>query len=540
MVFNRLAIGFHGKVERRDFQKTESRIQQLISFAQSLDPGGKNMQRLGKTVFPESERYSHFPERIIQFGEGNFLRGFVDWMVHELNKKDLFHGRIVAIQPTPYGKVVPKLNAQDGLYTLVLRGIQGDKVVDQAEVICSISRGINPYEQWDEVLKVAESQDIQFVFSNTTEAGLTYVKEEYIPSQSPLSFPGKLTAFLYHRYKHTKGSPESGLAIFPCELVEDNGTLLKKIVLQLSKDWDFPEGFRDWIHQHNRFCNTLVDRIVTGFPKDNIVEFQERLGYVDELITVGEPYHLFAIEADEKISHSIPFDKAGLNVYWADVQPFRELKVRILNGAHTMMFAAAYLSGKNTVLEAMKDEFLQNYIRIGIYQEILPTLAMDDQQKKLFADSVIERFSNPYIKHYLTDIGLNAFIKFKTRVIPTLLDSMKLTNEVPKVTAFSIAALLAYYKASREDGNYLIGQRGDDEYTIRDQAETLQFMKQLWDSYEKKSLKLEDLVHRVLDNEELWGLQLTKLERLPEIVHDHLFKILDSGMEKAIRELLDR
>jgi len=213
------------------------------------------------------------PERILQFGEGNFLRGFVDWMVNEMNKQGIFNGRVVAIQPTPHGKVVPKLNAQDGLYTLVQQGIKDGKQVNKSEIITSISRGINPYENWNEVLKVAESPSIQFVFSNTTEAGLTYLEEEFIPDASPLSFPGKLTAVLYHRYRVFNGSEDSGLTIIPCELVEENANVLREIVLKLAKDWELPQDFIQWVEQHNRFCNTLVDRIVPGYPKENIDTF---------------------------------------------------------------------------------------------------------------------------------------------------------------------------------------------------------------------------------------------------------------------------
>jgi len=495
------------------------------------------MEKLSKRAYVEGRRFDRLPERIIQFGEGNFLRGFVDWMVQQMNKQDLFMGRVVAIQPTPHGKVVPKLNVQDGLYTVVLRGIEDGVEIDHVEIISSITRGINPYTNWEEVLKLAESKDIQFVFSNTTEAGLSYVKEEYEPEKSPLSFPGKLTAFLFHRFQVMGDVPNTGLKIFPCELLENNGDLLKQIVLQISADWNLPTEFINWVTEHNRFCNTLVDRIVTGFPKDNLEEFMKRLGYEDKLLTVGEPFHLFAIEADEETALSIPFHLAGLNVKWGDVKPFRELKVRILNGAHTMMFAAAYLSGANTVLEAMQDKILREYIINGIYQEILPVLPMEIEQKKDFANSVVERFRNPFTHHQLLDLGLNAVFKYRVRVLPTLIDSAE-SGHLPSAICFSLAALIAFYRGELVKGNLMIGYRGEEEYSVREQTETLQFFRDAWAGYQGREDDVKLLVETVLANECLWGCNLTEIEELTEIVSAYLHHIIQEGMKPALVQLL--
>lgn len=496
------------------------------------------MQRLSKEVIPQQQRFDHLPEKIIQFGEGNFLRGFVDWMVHKCNKQGLFNGRIVAIQPTPHGKVVPKLNAQDGLYTLVLQGIEKDQVKDEVEVISSISRGINPYTDWQAVLKVAENPVIQFVFSNTTEAGLTYQREELNPDQSPLSYPGKLTAFLYHRYKVLGDSRETGMAIFPCELVENNGDLLREVVLKIADDWSLPAGFKAWVIQHNRFCNTLVDRIVTGYPKDGIQEFRERLGYEDELLTVGEPYHLFAIEADEEIATSIPFHQAGLNVYWTDVKPFREVKVRILNGAHTLMVPVAFLAGKDTVLEAMEDEVLRPFIWKAIYQEIFPILDMAVEQKKQFADSVIERFLNPFNKHFLKDIALNSFYKFRTRLLPTLLETVDKERALPQAIVFSFAALLSLYRGCQTADNELTCTRGEDLYILRDQPEVLSLLSNLWAVYQGEPDQLKEIVERVLAQEAWWGIDLNQVPNLMESVYTYLTRILRYGMRESVIPLL--
>lgn len=337
-------------------------------------------------------------ETIVQVGEGNFLRGFVDWMIHQLNEKGLYDGKVVALQPTPHGKVVPKLNAQDGLYTSVLRGVENGETVNRAELIQSISRGIDPYNNWSEVLELARSPHIEFMFSNTTEAGLTYHQESFDESSSPLSFPGKVVAFLYERYKAFDGDTEKGITLIPCELVEGNGDLLKEIVLKLINDWNLSDDFKQWVEEANLFCNTLVDRIVTGFPRGEEEDFRERLGYDDILLTVGEPYHLFVIDAPEHVAKKLPFDQAGLNVKWGDTTPYRELKVRLLNGAHTMMFAACYLSGVDTVYQSMTNERLAAFVKDGLFNEILPTVDADDEEKEAFATSVLERFSNPFLE----------------------------------------------------------------------------------------------------------------------------------------------
>ena len=502
------------------------------------------MERLSKALLENqngrvgANNPGEIPERIIQFGEGNFLRGFIDWMVQQLNDKGLFNGRVVAIQPTPHGKVVPKLNAQDGLYTTVLRGISNGEVVDHSEIISSISRGINPYENWNEVLKVAENKDIQFVFSNTTEAGLTYMKETYESDQSPLSYPGKLTAFLYHRYQVMNGEPESGLTIIPCELVEDNGALLKALVRKIAKDWNLSEEFISWVNDENRFCNTLVDRIVTGYPKDNMEEFREKLGYEDVLLTVGEPYHLLAIDAGADLSEKLPFDKVGLNIHWGDVAPFRKLKVRILNGAHTMMFAVAYLSGCNTVKEAMANEDINSFLTNGIYDEILPIIDYDESEKRIFANSVIERFLNPYMNHQLLDISLNSVSKYKIRVLPTLLEYTDKNQGVPDMMSFSLAALISFYHVKRVENSRYFGIRGEKEYEIRDDQEVLQFFSEQWASYEKNLVSLEQMVETILGNQSLWDRDLTQIPLLQETTSQYLKSIEDAGMNSALSNVL--
>ncbi|CAG9620937.1 tagaturonate reductase [Sutcliffiella rhizosphaerae] len=485
------------------------------------------------------ETQDNLPEKIIQFGEGNFLRGFVDWMIQEMNKQGLFNGKVVAIQPTPHGKVVPKLNAQDSLYTLTLRGVLNGQVVDNSEIISSISRGINPYSDWMEVLKVAESTDIEFVFSNTTEAGLTYLKEDYTGLSAPLSFPGKLAGFLYHRYKSLGEMEAPGLTIIPCELVENNGDVLKDLVLKYANDWTYPNSFINWVEEKNRFCNTLVDRIVTGYPRGNEKEFQQMLGYEDVLMTVGEPYHLFAIEADKTVAAKLPFTAAGLNVKWGDVKPLRDMKVRLLNGPHTMMFAASYLSGVDTVLDAMEDPDLRKFVEKGLYEELLPYVSMDSEEKSSFADSVIERFLNPYTKHYLPDIGMNAVYKFKSRLVPSLKEYAVHQNKLPEAITFSLAALMVYYKSTTKEGDFLVGKRNDSIYTIRDNQETISLFENVWEAFKQNEMTIQELVTTVLTAEELWGMNLAEIPDLNETISLHVEEILTLGMEESVRKLVN-
>ncbi|WP_134684076.1 tagaturonate reductase [Brevibacillus migulae] len=499
------------------------------------------MRGLQQSFLSDSERKlaGNLPEKIVQFGEGNFLRGFVDWMVHQLNKKGLFQGRIAAIQPTPHGKVVPKLQAQDGLYTCILRGIENGRNVEQIELVSSISRGINPYEQWSEVLQLAESPDIKFVFSNTTEAGITYWKEPNVADKSPLSFPGKLTAFLYHRFKVLGDGKETGLKIFPCELVENNGDLLKEIVLRIADDWGLPVSFTQWVERSNRFCNTLVDRIVTGYPKDEADVYNEQLGYVDQLLTVGEPYHLFVIEADEETARAIPFHEAGLNVHWAKVKPFRDMKVRMLNGAHTLMVPVAFLCGKDTVFETMQDDLLRRWVEKGIDEEILPMVDGNTDVSWSYRESVIERFRNPFTKHYLLDIALNSFAKFKTRLLPTLLETVEKEQRLPTIIPFSLAALLILYQGSKSGENTLACTRDGQNYTVREQAETISFLAEAWSAYQGEEKQLQDVIETILRQESLWGQNLFEIPGLAEKVHRYVTLIAQRGMRNAVKQLVE-
>ncbi|MCT8139625.1 tagaturonate reductase [Anaerobacillus sp. CMMVII] len=503
------------------------------------------MEKLNKNInreeLPEHVSFvtqENLPEKVIQFGEGNFLRAFVNWMIHEMNKQGLFNGKVAVVQPIEQG-LIPMINDQDGLYTVVLRGIENGQVVEKNEVVSCISRGINPYTDWSELLTLAASKDIKFVISNTTEAGIAYLEEEYVQGKTPTSFPAKLTALLYHRYMEFNGSPEAGLVMIPCELIEENGKKLKEIVLKLAAEWKFPAEFTEWVENHNHFCSTLVDRIVTGYPRDAVEEFRQLLGYEDNLITVGEPFHLWAIDAPKEVAELIPFDKAGLNVKWGDITPFRNVKVRLLNGPHTMMSSVCYLAGADTVQQVMEDDTLSKFIKEAMLNEIYPTVAIEDAEKRHFVESVTERFLNPYNKHYLKDIALSSVYKFKSRLIPSLLDYVAQKNALPQTITFALAGLLAFNRPVRAEGNDLVGKRGDTEYAIRDNQEAIKALNEAWSKYDGTTEAVTALVTEVLGNTEVWGQDLNEVQDLKPTVAKYLQDILDQGMKATVENLVN-
>lgn len=371
-------------------------------------------------------------EKVLQFGEGNFLRAFVDHFIDQLNEQKLFDGSIVIVQPIAKG-LVDKLNAQNSQYTVLLRDAN---TVDK-RLITSVSRGINPYTNFNEYLECAKNPDLCYVFSNTTEAGIAFVEDDKLEDKPPSSFPAKVTVFLYERYKHCK----KGLVFVPCELIDNNGTMLKKYILQYAQKWKLPTDFINWIENENHFTNTLVDRIVSGHPKDE--------AHDDKMLVAAETFQFFAIEAAEDLFEELPLHKVGA-ILTNDVNPYKTRKVRILNGAHTMSNAAAILCGKQTVGEMMDDPLFVEFLRKGIFNEIIPTLDLDLKDLENFAESVLERFANPYIKHFLKDISLNSESKFEVRVLPSIIEYHKRAGQLPILLTLSYAALVKFCGANLE------------------------------------------------------------------------------------------
>ncbi|MGB5667882.1 MAG: tagaturonate reductase [Maribacter sp.] len=464
-----------------------------------------------------------YTERILQFGEGNFLRAFADWMVHEMNQKAKFDAGVVVVQPIDQG-MVRMLNDQDGLYTLYLNGIKDGKAVSEHQIIDCIQRGINPYEDFSGYLANAKNPDLRFVISNTTEAGIAYNGSDRLDDAPQKSFPGKLTALLFKRFQTFGGSSDKGLIVIPCELIDRNGDNLKKIILQYASDWQLGDDFVDWIKNDNIFCNTLVDRIVPGYPRDKMKVITESLGYKDNLVVEGEQFHLWVIEGPKSVSDEFPSQSCGLNVVFTDnMEPYRTRKVRILNGAHTTLVPVGYLYGIDKVRESLGDPVVGTFLKNAIFNEICPTLDLSQEELTQFSNDVLDRFRNPYLEHALMSISLNSISKYKTRVLPSVLEYIKRKKDLPKNLLFSLAALIAFYK----------GDRNGEKIALNDNAEVLEFFKRQWTSNE-----VESVVKNVLANDHFWGEDLTKIQGIVELVLNYLELILNKGMKEVLASMI--
>ena len=375
------------------------------------------------------------PERVIQFGEGGFLRGFADWMLQKINDQTDFCGSVVVVQPIENG-LCDLLSSQNCVYTHLIRGAEGE----ERTKIDVISRCVKPYDDYTAYLALAENPDFRFIISNTTEAGICYTEEDALDTHPPKTFPAKLTQLLYRRF--SLGLP--GFILLPCELIDRNGDNLKRAVLQYAKRWALGTEFTAWIERENHFCNTLVDRINTGYPKDEVID----LGYEDKMLNTSEYFHLWVIETDIDLDKELPFAKAGLNVIITKdkLEMYRTRKVRILNGPHTSLVAHALLSGFDTVKSCMDDKEMRAFSEKCIFDEIIPTLDLPKEELEAYAKDVLTRFSNPYIKHLWSSIVLNSVSKFKVRVLPSLLEYIKRFGKAPENLTFSLGRLIALYK----------------------------------------------------------------------------------------------
>lgn len=473
------------------------------------------MENLKKQNIKKVER----PIKVVQFGEGNFLRAFVDYMIDIANEAGVFDGSIAIVKPISFGSI-QMFHEQDNLYTVVLRGKENGKTVNDSRVITSVSKVLDCAEDYDAYMGLAEEESLRFVVSNTTEAGIVLDKNDHFEGL-PNTYPGKLTKFLYNRYMAFNGAKDRGLIILPVELIENNGGKLKECVLALCDVWELPAEFKKWLTENCVFCSTLVDRIVTGYPRNEVAAICEELGYEDKLVDVGEPFGLWVIESDKDISNELPLDKAGLPVVFTDNQkPYRERKVRVLNGAHTASVLAGYLYGLNIVRDCMHDEIMGKFIRQVVMDEIVPQVPLQLEEVRDFAASVFERFENPFIDHALLSISLNSVSKWKARVLPSFKDHYNNKGELPRLITFSIAALFAFYASSdlREDGLY--AKRADGtEYVIHDDAAVLQFFA------ENSKLDAATFVNKALSNVNFWGEDLTAYTGMAETVTEWLLLI---------------
>ena len=480
------------------------------------------------------KKFGKYPEKILQFGEGNFLRAFADWMVDMANRNGDYQGSIVLCQPIG-GGLADLINGQDGLYTLAMRGVENNEAVERIEAITSVSRCINPYADYDALLAVARSPELEVVISNTTEAGIAYRAGDKVTDRPAASFPAKVAILLYERYKAFDGAMDKGLLFLPVELIDYNGTKLKEIVLQYAKEWGLEEAFIQWIEKANKFTNTLVDRIVSGYPKDEVDYFEKKLGYKDNLVVTSETFNLWVIEGQKEWAEILPIHKNTANVLWTDdITPYKTRKVRILNGAHTSTVLAAYLSGHNIVLDFMNDGLFEDYLNKLIFEEIIPTLDLPKEELENFAAAVGDRFANPYIKHNLLDISLNSCSKFNARCLPSLTEYVKRQGKLPVHMTFSLAAFISFYNCTEKDGAYTGIREDGTSYPVKDDKEVLEFFASVW-----KNKDYAAIAKSVLSKKEFWsGKDLTEISGLTAVVAGHLQSIAEIGVKAAIEKLL--
>ena len=479
------------------------------------------------------------PERIIQFGEGNFLRAFVDWIIWNMNAKTNFNGSVVVVQPIDKG-MVEWLNGQDCLYHVNLQGRLNGEPVNSLERIDVISRALNPYSQNAAFMALAEQPDIRFIISNTTEAGITFDPSCKFTDAPASAYPGKLVQLLYRRYKTFNGCPSKGLILMPCELIFLNGHHLKECIYQYIELWkedlgaDY-EGFKEWFTKYNYVCATLVDRIVPGFPRKDIAAIQEKVGYNDNLVVQAEIFHLWVIEKPENMSieqlrEEFPAEKAGLHVLIAESEkPYHERKVTLLNGPHTVLSPVAYLSGINIVRDACNDPVIGQYIHKVQFEELMETLNLPMDELRQFASDVLERFNNPYVDHQVTSIMLNSFPKFETRDLPGLKTYLERKGELPKGLVLGLAAIITYYKG---------GTRADGAPIQPNEAqEIMDLLSQLWATGD-----LRKVAEGVLGATDIiWKESKQDLNTIPgltDMVEGFLRDIQDKGMVETVKSIL--
>lgn len=473
------------------------------------------------------------PEKVLQFGEGNFLRAFVDYFFDIANEKADWNGKVVLAQPIAQG-LAEMVNEQDGLYTLYLRGSEKGQKIDAKRVISSCSRCINPYQDFEAMLAVARSKDLEYIVSNTTEAGIVHESESKFDQQPPISFPAKLTRVLFERYKANLG----GVVILSCELIDNNGKELLRCVNAYIDDWKLEDGFKKWVNEENTFCSTLVDRIVPGRIRDaeEVKKLEEINGYTDKLLDVGEVFGVWIIESPEWLAEKLPFKKCGLNVHVVpDVTPYKKRKVRILNGAHTGFVLGAYLSGQDIVRDCMHNESIKGFMNKMLYDEIIPTLTLDKNDLMEFASAVADRFNNPFVNHELMSISLNSTSKWKARNMPSFLTYVKEQGKLPACLTMSLAAYIAFYSndIQRRDADGLICKRpAGNEYKVQDDAWALDFY------YAHKDDTAAELVSAVLTNTQMWDEDLTKIDGLEAAVLADLEMIRTNGAEAAYASCL--
>jgi len=477
-----------------------------------------DIKQLSRSTYPTKER----PIQILQFGEGNFLRTFVDNFIQVLNNQNKINSNIAVVQPVPFGRV-SEMAEQDGLYTIFLEGLHQGQIVKKHEIIDVVSDFINPYIHLEKYLSYARSEDLKIIFSNTTEAGIVYEDEIITFDQTPNSFPGKLLQFLKVRYDAFGGSEDAGLEIVPCELIDDNGDTLKKVLTHLAHHNNFEASFIEWLVYKNRFYNTLVDRIVPGYPKDSALMLEQELGYKDHSMVKGEIFHLWVIDGPKNLSKLLPFQETDLDVFYVDsIKPYKQRKVKILNGSHTALVPVAYLLGFRAVKESVTDPILSQFIKGFIFDEVVPTIDLPKKDMERFAHSVLERYANPFVHHLLMAIALNSMAKFKSRILPTIHD-LDQQNIFPHHALFSLAALITFYRGLDDQGATI---------ELHDEAKFLNLFETLWQTKDIAYIVREVLTHPHFESEFL------KKDSVILFVTKWVEVMVNEGMDVALKSFI--
>ncbi len=478
------------------------------------------MQALNRTAVGDPE---HGKPRILQFGAGNFLRGYFDWMVERVNQATGDPMGVLVVKPTEQGDY-QALREQEGLYHVLTQGLQDGEAVSSAELITCVQDVLHPYRQWEQFLQSAEQKDLHLIVSNTTEAGIRFVEEPFT-DQCPTEFPAKLTRWLYRRFAHAQGDPAWGCTMLPLELIEDNGVRLRDAVMAYTDHWGLPQPFGHWIDKHNFFCNTLVDRIVTGYPEEQAQAHQTNLGWQDELLVCAEPFHLLVIDGPAHLPEVLPLGAAGLNViHTEDIHAHRTVKVRLLNGAHAAMVPVGYLAGCRTVRECMEHPQMGRFVHDFLYDEAITSLDLPDLDLTAYAQDVLERFKNPFIKHQLSAIALNLVPKFGTRLLPTLDQLAQEGMALPPKLTFALASLLRFYGPSWH-GKVL---------PVNDAPQIVERFREAWDLFGEAP---ERLSSALLSQKELWGKDLAEIPQLVERVSRHLADMEARPFDEALGQL---
>ena len=485
------------------------------------------MNRLNASIAAAPTR----PVRVLQYGEGNFLRAFVDYMIDIANEKTDFNGSVALVKPIAMGTLFPAFKEQDYRYTVMLRGLVDGEPVEQTRVVTSVSDAVDCYLDYEKYAAYAKLDTLRFIVSNTTEAGIVLKEDDDFNACPPASYPGKLTKLLYERAEHFGYAQDKGLVILPVELIDDNGIELKRCVKALAKIWNLGEKFDQWLESACVFTSTLVDRIVTGYPRGEDKAIWEKLGYEDNILVTAEPFGLWVIESDKDISKELPLPECGLPVIYTDNQkPYKQRKVRILNGAHTSFVPAAFQCGYDYVLDAMNDPMIASFMQHTLYDEVIPTLSLPKDDLMSFAEAVTGRFRNPFIKHALLSICLNSVSKWRARCMPSLLGYVGKTGKLPERLTFSLASLMSLYRGGKLEGGKLICDRDGQPYELQDDAAVLAFFA------ETSAQAPAEQVKAFVSNETFFGPDLCKVPGLIDAVTASLEAILDRGMKAVMTE----